>query len=327
MSGSADTRTPWSSAITGVERFQILSIDGGGAKGLFAAHILEQLDANLNRSISESFDLIVGTSAGGILALALGAGISPGEILEHFSSLLSDVFPDSWFNWGSRLQHLFMNRYRQDALKEALAKVFEARTLTESRTPLVIPSWDLGNNTPHLFKTPHAPYLVNDWKLPMVDIALATAAAPTFFPQMRVTGLRLVDGGVMANNPVMVGLAEAVGFGVPLTSIRVLSIGGPAHPFPIKKRYDRAGLIVWAPEIVDLMLQAHGEAAGKIATRLLTSDRYLRIDASDPTGREKFNKVTDSLEGYATNAARRHGSTVESVFGDHQPTLYTPLRP
>lgn len=75
------------------ERFQILALDGGGVKALFTAHVLARIEDDLGVTVADSFDLIAGTSAGGILALALGAGLRPAEIVEHYERLAATVFP------------------------------------------------------------------------------------------------------------------------------------------------------------------------------------------------------------------------------------------
>lgn len=105
------------------DRFQILALDGGGAKALFTAHILARLEQDLGVSISNSFDLIAGTSAGGIVALALGAGLAPSEIVTHYRSLVETVFPSARRRWWRRLGQLTSPIYDADALRTALKDV------------------------------------------------------------------------------------------------------------------------------------------------------------------------------------------------------------
>lgn len=192
------------------EPFQILALDGGGAKALFTAHVLARLEQDLGVSISESFDLIAGTSAGGIVALALGAGLAPAQIVEHYEELVSTVFPAARRRLWRRTRQLTSPIYDDDALRTALTNVLGGQTLGDSTKRLVIPAWDVQRGAVHIFKTPHNPRLTRDWRIPMVDIAMATSAAPLYFPAARVDGHRLIDGGVWANNPSVVAIAEAV---------------------------------------------------------------------------------------------------------------------
>jgi len=201
-------------------RFQILALDGGGAKALFTAHVLARLEQDLGISISNSFDLIAGTSAGGIVALGLGAGLTPGEIVSHYEALVKTVFPVSRRRPWRRPRQLTAPIYDGDVLRSALTEVLGDRTLGDSTKRLVIPSWDVQRGAVHIFKTPHHIRLTRDWRIPMVDIAMATSAAPIYFPAARVDGQRLIDGGVWANNPSVVAIAEAVSMlNVPLGSI------------------------------------------------------------------------------------------------------------
>src|SRR5215211_3424239 len=105
------------------DRFQILALDGGGAKALFTAHVLARLEQDLGVSISDSFDLIAGTSAGGIVALALGTGLAPSEIAKHFKTLVRTVFPSARRRWWRRPRQLTRPIYDAEALRTALEGV------------------------------------------------------------------------------------------------------------------------------------------------------------------------------------------------------------
>jgi uncharacterized protein len=137
------------------DRFQILALDGGGAKALFTAHVLARLEQDLGVSISDSFDLIAGTSAGGIVALALGTGLAPSEIVTHFKSLVVTVFPSARRRWWRRLGQLTRPIYDADALRTSLEGVLGENKLGDSAKRLIIPAWDVQVDAVHIFKTPH----------------------------------------------------------------------------------------------------------------------------------------------------------------------------
>jgi predicted acylesterase/phospholipase RssA len=108
-------------------RFQVLALDGGGVKALFTAHVLARLEDDLGVSVRDSFDLIAGTSAGGIIALALGAGLRPADIVRHYQQLAATVFPASHRRWWRLLARLRRPTYAQQPLRGALHEVFGDR--------------------------------------------------------------------------------------------------------------------------------------------------------------------------------------------------------
>lgn len=306
--------------------FQILALDGGGAKALFTAHILARLERDLGVSISDSFDLIAGTSAGGIIALALGAGLAPSEIVKHYRSLVEAVFPPARQRWWRRPSHLTSPVYDAESLRKALEVVLGARKLGDSTKRLVIPAWDVQVGAVHIFKTPHHERLVRDWRISMVDVALATSAAPTYFPAAHVDGHRLIDGGVWANNPSVVAIAEGVSMlGVPLSSIRVLNVGTidqlTAHP----KRLDRGGLLNWTKPIAPLILDAGSRGAQGIAEHLIGKGNYDRFDASVPGGLYSLDFADpEDVAGLAAHYSRMLSPIYTKRFASHQAPTYIP---
>lgn len=206
------------------ERFQILALDGGGVKALFTANVLALLEQDLGIEVRDCFDLITGTSAGGIVALGLGAGLRPAMITESYHDIVAAVFPSGGLS--KVVRGALRPMYSQEALREALTNVFGERLLCHSDKRLVVPSYDVGSGQVHVFKTPHHERLRRDWRIPMVDVALATTAAPAYFPAAAVDHVRLIDGGVWANNPSVIGIAEALSvLDVPREAVRVLNIG------------------------------------------------------------------------------------------------------
>src|SRR6266436_2722254 len=123
------------------ERFQILSLDGGGIKGLFSAAVLAAIEADLNVNIAEHFDLIVGTSTGGIIALGLGLGLRPRQIVDSYAKRGPSIFRGLYgLRWAG---HWYVRKFPQQPLCEALQStdVFGDRKLGDSKKPLVITSY------------------------------------------------------------------------------------------------------------------------------------------------------------------------------------------
>lgn len=306
--------------------FQILALDGGGVKAIYSAHLLARLEADLGLRLTDHFDLVAGTSAGGIIALALGAGIPPAEIVDHYQSLASTVFPPSrrrWYRWPARLHRA---TYKQEPLRAALEEILGERLLGDSFKRLLIPSWDALVGSVHIFKTPHHPRLTRDHRIRMVDVALATSAAPTFLPAASVDGHRLLDGGLWANNPSALAVAEAVSMlNVPLERIKVLNIGTTTPLTDHPRVLDRAGYLRWATRAVDLSFTAASRGAQGLTAHLVGADRYQRFDAVVPRGRYRLDRSdAGDLAGFAAASSRGLSPTFVSNFADHCAARYEP---
>lgn len=303
-----------------------MALDGGGAKALFTAHILARLEEDLGVSIADSFDLIAGTSAGGILALGLGAGLRPRELVSHYEELVEAVFPPSRRRLLRRLGHLTAPIYDARVLRTALTRVLGDRYLGHSTKRLVIPAWDVQRGAVHIFKTPHHPRLRRDGRISMVDVAMATSAAPTFFEAAHVDGQRLIDGGIWANNPSVVAISEAVSMlGVPLEAIRVLNIGTIDQRTKHPERLDVGGWLNWAKPATSLVITASSRGAQGIATHLVGKDDFVRFDAS-VSGRDfALDRANPgALAGLAAGESRALTPLFSERFADHIPSSYIP---
>jgi uncharacterized protein len=215
--------------------FRILSLDGGGIRGVFPATLLARLEEHLDHPIGNYFDLIAGTSTGGIIAIGLGLGIPARDILKLYVEEGPTIFDqqhgaiENWVRRNLRgVAHLLVTKHSSEPLRRALERVLGRRALGESRTRLVIPAWHPVLERVYIYKTAHHPRLETDYKQPALDAAMATAAAPTFLkPYMTESEVELMDGGVWANNPIGVAAIEAVGMlGWPGNALKILSIGG-----------------------------------------------------------------------------------------------------
>lgn len=306
------------------DRFQILSLDGGGAKALFTANVLARFEEDHGTRVVDHFDLIAGTSAGGIVALGLGAGLSPAEIADHYLELIGRVFPR--VRQKTRLLRPVGPTYSGEALRDALTTVLGDRLLGESAKRLVVPSWNVQSGEVHIFKTPHSPRLTRDWKVKMVDVALATSAAPTYFPAATVDSARLIDGGVFANNPSVLAIAEATSMlGVPPTAIRVLNIG-TMDPFTDHAdRLDTAGVAGWATSIAPLILTASSASNTGLAKHLLGFHNYVRLNATVPPGAFALDRIDpNKVAGYAATVSRNLSPEYVNKFTDHTAGPYEP---
>lgn len=262
--------------------FRILSLDGGGIKGAFTASVLATLEEDTGQSVVDYFDLITGTSTGGILAIGLGLGLSARVICDFYAEKGPTIFPSTSLvqRTVGKLRQYIGPKHSHDVLRDALSEVFGMRKFGESKCRLVIPTYDAIAGRVFLMKTAHHERFKYDIDAPAVDVALATSAAPTYFaaaPFPNHSDASYVDGGVWANSPVMVGITEALAFlGQQLDNIDVLSIGTTTTPFNIAK-HKNDGISQWNAGLVELMFEGQMEAA-QAQAKLFLSGRLQRIN-------------------------------------------------
>lgn len=313
------------------ERFQILSLDGGGIKGLFSAAILAHLEEDLGVPITQHFDLIAGTSTGGIIALALGLNLSPKQIVNFYLEQGGKIFPESRCKKLSILKQLFNPKYDPSSLEKALRDCVGENTLFgDSKKRLIIPSYNIEDDDVNLFRTPHCEHLRRDWKIPAWKVARATSAAPTYFPVFKgINNKRLVDGGVWANNPTIVAINEARTFlNQPMENIRVFSLG---TTFEVKNRSDNldtGGLWAWKQAAVDVIMTAQSVGTHKQVSLLLNEGNYFRVDANVPEGLFALDKLSpERLQAKADNVSRHCAPKFKEMFCDHIASEYIPFYP
>lgn len=274
--------------------FRILALDGGGIKGAFTASVLTTLEHALGVPVASQFDLVAGTSTGGILAIGLGMGLHPKDMLQFYRDRGPIVFPAMRLHrkWKSQLRSMLSPKYSQGVLSRELEQTYyhdsKRKVLGDSVCRLVIPAYDAVGGVCHVFRTPHHALLTADTNTDALEVALATAAAPTYFPSAVVKNLissaSFFDGGVWANCPAMAAIVEAVCYlGVPLDRIDVLSIGTTEEPFTVKSMA-QAGWARWGKSLIDLLMNAQVDSSVKHAQLLVGEPRFLRVNTVTAPG-------------------------------------------
>lgn len=312
---------------------KVLSIDGGGIKGVFPAAFLATIEEMIDDRVADYFDLIVGTSTGGIIALGMGLGWAASDVLAFYERLGPKIFKRSLLARIPVLKefpHFVLAKYSSEPLKAALKSEFKERKLGESSTRLVIPSLNLENGKVHLYKTAHLPRFRLDYKEKAADVALATAAAPTYFPAHQSSvGLPLVDGGVWANNPAAVAAVEAIAIlDWPRDSVHMLSISCTTEPLNIKYgRHWSLGRGYWAMRITDLFMSAQSSSALGMAKHLLGQENVYRVDVSVPRGRYSMDSTREisSLRGLGHATARQELNQISDIFFSDKAEPFEPF--
>ena len=320
---------PKSSLIGNSNRFQILSLDGGGIKGIFSAAILAAFEEDLGIRVVDHFDLIAGTSTGGIIAIGLGLGLSPRQIVQFYMTHGPSIFPGSS---GRRrcLSHWFRRKYSAGPLEAALVECFGNRLFGESNKRLVIPAYNLGEDDVYIFRTPHHETLSRDLKVPAWKVARATSAAPTVFPSFRgIDGQRLIDGGVWANNPAMAALVESfTTLNIPLERTRILSIGTTDPLNSRQSGLDEGGMFAWAWAATNVVLRGQTIAARNQARFLVGDDNFSRLDPTVPADQFCLDGIDRSQEliAKAAHHSRIFAPTFNKRFAKHTAQPFVPDR-
>lgn len=302
--------------------FRVLSLDGGGVMGTYTASVLAELERMSDKRIVDHFDLIVGTSTGGIVAVGLGLGIPAQKLLDLYVENGAAIFPrvSRWRTARALgfLKSLFRPKHSQQVLKAVVEEILGDKRLGESRTRLVIPAFNADKGAIQLFKTAHRHDYKQDYLLPATSIVMSTSAAPSYYSAY--TDSRdtcYLDGGVWANCPVMVGITEAICvLERPIDSISMLSIGTTSAPYHVDAKRRNGGLISWGTgEAISLFMQAQANAALGQA-ELFLKDRFLRIDVLAKPQRFAMDDATaiPELKSLGIDDARKLEGTVNRMF-------------
>lgn len=310
-------------------RFQILSLDGGGLKGLFSAAYLAEWEAHTGRRLVEAFDLIAGTSAGGIIALGLGAGYRARELVEFFREHGRAIFPVDRIKAMGRVRQAFGSRYSAEPLESALKAYFGDRHLGDSCVRLIVPAYHAESGI-YLFKTSHHPRLRMDWQERMDVVARATSAAPTFLPPMVLDkGLRLIDGGLWANNPVLIAVTEALGYlRQSQDSVAALRISTTTEAVP-SDRYPKSPGAVGldaVPLFTEIMMRGQSQAASGGVWQLLGPERFVEVDPVVAPTDYRLDQLSEDLIGMAKATFRKTVSELgEKHFLNHRAAPFSPF--
>jgi patatin-like phospholipase/acyl hydrolase len=320
--------------------FRILSIDGGGIRGILPASILTELEQRFLKgdSIGNHFDMIAGTSTGGIIALGLSMGLPASTILELYVEHGAEVFPElKWdllslrSGWRS-VRGLRHHTFSPAPLKTHLDKIFEKRILGQAVRRLCVPSFD-GFTEVNVFKTPHHRDYKKDWREEFVTVAMATAAAPTFFPVYKDRGRFFADGGVWANNPVMIALVDAlVCYQLQRRQVFILSLGSGDSEIRItKNQILKGGLWHWR-DVISSAMHLQSQNANGQAGLLIGRDQLIRLNApampESSIRMDDYARSNSELPLIAKRLVDEHGDLIRERFlynpTEEYPAFYGP---
>lgn len=278
--------------------FQILSLSGGGYLGLYSIALLSELERQTSGRIASRFDLLAGTSIGGIVALALAAEVPAKTIQDAFEENGQTIFgsgppPRSGFAVFMDLcRNAFKSKYRADALRSTIVDIVGADLrVGELLHPVLVPAVNLSKGSPQIFKTPHHEDFKFDLNLRVVDVAMATSAAPTYFPLAEIGDAMYADGGLYANSPDLLALHEASYFLRQQESdIRLLSIGTTTAQFSFAHSANKNfGIVQWfrGARLLNVIIASQQRSVDFMMKHRL-ADNYLRLDETQSKEQEQI---------------------------------------
>ena len=321
------------------ECYRVLALDGGGIRGLIAGTVLDEIETRMQRPISDMFDLIAGTSTGGILALGLakpGAGGKPQFTAQDMCDLYlnegTTIFHHSLFQDVKTLHGVTDARYPAEPIERILGQHFSNTMLSEALKDIVIPSYDLSAPAPYFFKREYAQDQQHNWDVEMARAARATSAAPTYFDPAILPSddggpdHALVDGGTFANNPTLSAYVDALRLKKDIPRVLVVSIGTGrppqtpgSGPIPISANHVRDfGLMKWARPILEVVLDGVPKAVEyqmrvmQAATPAVLT--YYRLQSDLPT-------ASHALDDASPENTKKLVADAKKLIADSQPML------
>ncbi len=299
---------------------KILSIDGGGIRGIIPAIVLTEIEKRTGRSVSQLFDLVAGTSTGGILALGLSIPKTKGAPLYTAQSLVEmyeregrRIFSRSLLRKLFACDNLTWKKYSSKGIEKVLLEYFGDSRLRDAATEVLITSYEIERRFPFFFKSCHARERL-DYDFPAREIARATSAAPTYFEPMKIlTGTNsdhytLIDGGVFANNPAACALVEARSTHPDASAYLMVSLGTGALmrslPLSVAKYW---GSVRWAKPLIDIVFDGVSS----------TVDYQLReLVRSTPSQSQLYYRFQVQLNGHGSkldNASPRNITALKAL--------------
>jgi uncharacterized protein len=299
---------------------RVLAIDGGGIRGLIPALVLTELERRAGRRIFEMFDLIAGTSTGGILACALCAPdpLPASEVVGLYEEEGPNIFDRSLFQRIRSAEGLLDEKYDDTALNRALERFLGQKRLSEARPDLIVPAYDTALPGPYFFKTTKARATPDTDDFPLSTVARATSAAPTYFEPLEADGRALVDGGVFAVNPAMSAFAEVLRE-VDASEVVLLSLGTGQHT--TKRPFDEIkdwGVAKWARPILDVVFDGISDAVDYQLQHVLGGERYWRLQTELTQASDDLDDASEDnlakLRGHAEDLIREQSAVLDAAL-------------
>jgi len=263
--------------------YRILSINGGGIRGIFQATYLKEVKKSFESLLHENFELIAGTSTGSIIALAVALNIDMEKVVYLFRSKGEEIFSPRLFasiRKGAR--------YKKEPLEKALKDIFEEYTLKdckENGIDVVITATTLDSFDCRVFSTLHSPDVKNhDLELSVVEVIMSSCAAPTFFEPAQLTNRErhYIDGGIWANTPSLLAICHAYNYSeIAFRNMQVVSLGnGEISQGLTVAQYNNLMPIGMISPLFNMMFATQSIAADGMVGMILGEENLMKINTT-----------------------------------------------
>jgi predicted acylesterase/phospholipase RssA len=309
-------------------QLRILSIDGGGIRGIIPAKVLAHIEDLTKQPIANLFDVIAGTSTGGILALGLtcpgtdGAPKHPAtDLVDLYINRGAAIFTKTFF---TEEEKYVLPKYKETALEKALAEYLADARLKDAVTRVTVTAYETERRRPFFFRSVRAAADPDHYDYLMRDVARATSAAPTYFPPHKVSTnpapdyYSLVDGGVFANNPGMCAYVDALAEVGARKDVFMVSLGTGSLTRPLQ--YDaikRWGELQWIQPIIDVLMDGVSNATDYQLEQILGKANYYRLQTSLDIAKDEMDDTSgENLRDLVLQAEElitKSGDTIASL--------------
>lgn len=262
-----------------MENFNVLSIDGGGIKGLRSLFVVKELERRTGTPAHEIFNLMAGTSTGGIIAALLALGYSCDEVIALYMDHGSKIFKKRWWRRGW-IRPQYSDRY----LNKVLRKYLKENRLSNCKSHLIVPAYNIETRDKVLFKTS------SGFDYTLFDVVRSTVSAQSYFKPHKIHKQRYIDGGNVINNPSMVAYVEYKKVWSD-KQLNMLSIGTGREESSIKKRKGGGGLLQWAKPTVDILMIEQAQQTDYFMAKL-EPHRYIRIEPVSAAGDTRMDNAS-----------------------------------
>jgi patatin-like phospholipase/acyl hydrolase len=274
---------------------KILSIDGGGLRGIYAATILKKIKENFKINFYDEFDIIIGTSTGSIIASAISLENIPiEEICRKYEFLAEIVFKNS-----IRKYIPLISKYDSKILEDNLNLIFRKKKMGEAKTKLMIPTTIINPPSTYIHKSINQGKTTSN-NMCLTEVILSSCVAPTYFDPIILNNDNelYVDGGLWCNNPSIIALLEMLKTGIPLNEIKILSIGTCITNRIFNSNKKLWGFLGWKTDLINLFFDMQSIYPELILDKILPKEHYIRIN-----GTNYFNKPLDKYDINLINIA------------------------
>lgn len=309
---------------------RILAIDGGGIRGMIPAVVLAEIERRSGRRTAELFDLIAGTSTGGILACGLtrpgesgGPAFTAADLIGLYESEGPEIFHRSLLKRVESVEGYLDERYDDRGLNAALRRYLDGTRLSQAVADIFVTAYEIERRQAFFFRSSRA-RTDPAYDFAYVDVARATAAAPTYFEPARVRDAAsaaeyaLIDGGVFALNPAMVAYAELAAAGHAAQIELVVSLGTGSHTRPLHYEDVRGwGQLEWARPLVDVVFDGSAQTVEFELLQLLGRERYVRFQTELTEASDDLDDASDrnleALRREGTRLVERQSADIDRV--------------